>query len=363
MEDFIRSVMRGKVALSSKGVVVVPDIPSDGWHVSQKVVKQARQRKRQEAREFLPNEGFYDRMVRLGQDTIDLREFLLLEDEASKTALRTAKHLHALDHQLDLGSIARGFDVDEADLGMLWNWEQRERAFRYYAQDEIKQAIFERAERRKILVGNEDKFVFLQEPADLMPLLVYASLISEKARDKYPAIYFTNSDYERTGEIPIACDLRIEFSTKSAEDSILQAAMPALSLLTGFGVTYFMFFDGVRGFSVVVPHEAFPEKTKLAQIGHGNTVARLLPHLKRSMRMPGATCTPVKDPHALSLMPYSIHPQTGLACIPMQFSDLRSFSERDAWLGNVQVDNDWWNIPEGASEVTANFLKQMAPVV
>jgi len=41
---------------------------------------------------------------------------------------------------------------------------------------------------------------------------------------------------------------------------------------------------------------------------------------------------------------------------------LRFFSEEDAWMGNVQVDNEWWDVPEDASQVTANFLKQMAPL-
>ncbi len=362
MEDFIRSVMRGNIALSSRAVgVELPAAPSAGWQVDQKVVRQARARKRQEARQFLPNEGFYDRMVRFGQDMIDLREFLLLEDRASKLALRTAKHLHSMGQEHDLSAIARKFDVDEADLKMLWNWEQKERTFRYYAQDEIKQAIYELAERRKIRVGNEDKLVFLQEPADLMPLIVYAHLISERSRDEYPAIYSTNSLYERTGEIPISCDLKIEFSTRN-EEEILQAVTPVLSLLDGFGITYFMFFDGVRTPNVIIPYAAFPEKSKLASIAHDNALARLAPHLKRAMRVPGAACTLVRDYHALSIMPYSIHPQTGLACIPVQSSELRSFSEQDAWLGNVQVDNEWWDIPDDASDVTANFLKQMAPV-
>ncbi|MFC1717390.1 hypothetical protein ACFL6S_27265, partial [Candidatus Poribacteria bacterium] len=346
MEDFIRSVMRGNIALSSRSVAVdIPATPSSGWQVDQKVVRAARQRKRQEARQFLPNEGFYDRMVRLGQDMIDLREFLLLEDRASKLALRTVKHLRAMGQKLDLNSIAREFDVDESDLKLLWDWELKERAFRYYAQDEIKQAIYERAEMRKIRVGNEDKLVFLQEPADLMPLIVYAHLASKRARDEYPAVYSTNSLYERTGEIPISCDLKIEFSTRG-EDEILEAMTPVLSLLAGFGITHFMFFDGVKGPNAVIPYEAFPEKSKLASVAHDNALARLAPHLKRAMRVPGATCTLVRDPHALSLIPYSIHPQTGLACIPVQFSDLRSFSERDAWLGNVQVDNEWWDVPE-----------------
>jgi hypothetical protein len=58
-------------------------------------------------------------------------------------------------------------------------------------------------------------------------------------------------------------------------------------------------------------------------------------------------------------MPYSIHPQTGLACVPMHSSDINSFSDKDAWLSNVQVDNEWWEISEDAPVATANFLKQI----
>ena len=367
MQDFIKYVMRGQIALSSKAIatqlVTAPPETMEIWRVDPRIVRQARQRKRQAAREFLPNEGFYDRMVRIGQDMIDLREFLLLEDQSSKMALRTLKHLYNTGCEVNLSSIAKGFDVDEADLKLLWDWERKERAFRYYARDDIKQAIYALAEGRKLRVGNEDKLVFIQEPADLLPLIVYAHLRSAKPRDKYPALYFTNSKYERTGEIPIACDLKIEFSTKGEEESLWEAATPVLSLLAGFGITFFTFFDGVRGPNVMIPYEALSARVRLASVTHENNLAQLSPHLKRSMRMPGAACTLVRDPHALSLMPYSLHPRTGLACVPIQFSDLRSFSERDAWLGNVQVGNEWWDVPEDAADVTANFLKQMAPLM
>ena len=361
MQDFIKYVMRGSIALASKAVSIQPAGVVSEWNVNQKVVRQARQRKRMAAREFLPNEGLYDRMLRIGQDMIDLREFLLLEDHDSKTALRTLKHLHNTGQEVDLNSIARRFDVDEDDLKLLWNWDLKERAFRYYARDDIKQAIYEHAEGRKVRFGNEDKLFFLQEPADIMPLIAYAHLNSNGKRDEYPAVYFSNSKYERTGEIPIACDLRIEFGTQDGED-ILEAATPVLSLLSGFRITFFVLFDGVKDPCVTIPYEAFPEKAKLASIGHENALAKLSPHLKRSMRIPGASCTLVRDVHALSLMPYSIHPKTGLACVPVELSDLRFFSEEDAWLGNVQVDNEWWDVPEDASQVTANFLKQMAPL-
>jgi hypothetical protein len=367
MMDFIEYVMRGQIVLSSKAMTIETDIAlpetADRWQVDQKVVRQVRQQKRQAAREFLPNEGLYDKMVRLGQDIIDVREFLLLEDRSSKLALRTLKHLQNAGQEFDLASIAKRFDVDEDDLRLLWNWDLKERAFRYYAQDEIKQAIYDRAEGRKIRVGSEEKLFFLQEPADLLPLIAYDHLNDAKTPGQYPAIYFTNSRYERTGEIPISCDLKIEFSTRRAEESVLEAAMPVLSLLAGFGITFFMYFDGETGPNVIIPYEALPEKERLASITHDNIHARLSPHLKRSMRMPGAACTLVRDPHVLSIIPYSIHPRTGLACVPIEFSELNSFSEEDAWLGNVEVNNEWWDIPGDAAVATADLLKQMAPLV
>lgn len=362
MEDFIKYVMRGQVALSGEAAIQMPVAPSTrGLQVDQRMVHQVRLQKRQAAREFLPNEGFYDRMVRLGQDIIDLREFLLLEDWNTKTAMRAMRHLHHAGEEFSLSSMAKEFDVDESDLKMLWNWELNERAFRYYARDDIKQIIYALAEGRKIRVGNEDKLFFLQGPSDILPLIVYNHLMSDRVRTEYPAFYFTNSRYERTGEIPIACDLKIEFSTKTEEERVIEAAMPVISLLSGFEVIFFMFFDGVRGLNIMIPYQAFPAEAKLASIRHNNILIRLTPYLKHSMRTPGASCTLVRDPHAISLMPYSVNPNTGLACIPIQFSDLLSFTERDAWLGNVQVNNEWWDIPEDAPVATANFLKQIAP--
>jgi hypothetical protein len=98
----------------------------------------------------------------------------------------------------------------------------------------------------------------------------------------------------------------------------------------------------------------------MASIRHEDILNRLAPHLKRTMRMPGASCTLIRDCNALSLMPYSIHPKTGLVCVPIHISDLRSFSGIDAQLTNVQVDNDWWYIPDNAPVVMSNFFKQMS---
>ncbi|MCZ6680827.1 MAG: hypothetical protein O7E52_26655 [Candidatus Poribacteria bacterium] len=106
-----------------------------------------------------------------------------------------------------------------------------------------------------------------------------------------------------------------------------------------------------------------PSGAKLAAVRHENTLTQLSPYLKGSMRMPGATCTLVREPHAISLIPYTIHPRTGLACVPIGLSEFSSFDEKDAWLENVQVDNEWWHVPADAPAATAKFIKEMVPLM
>jgi len=355
MREFIKYVIGGRSVITSSKVA---DVQLPGLkikpEIDRKLIQQARQQKKMAAREFLPNEGYYDRMVRLGQDAIDLRELLLLNDNDIKVALRSVRHLSRTGQSVDIGLIARRFDVDEQDLRLLWDWERKN--LRYYARDDISQAIHEIASRRKMRVGSEEKMYFLQEAVDILPLVVYSQLIR---KDENTALYFTNSKYERTGEIPIACDIKIEFSTKS-KTCVFEAAAPVVSLLAGFDVTFFMYFDGVEGLNIIIPYESLPAEGKLASLRHESILIRLAPLLKRSMRMEGATCTLVRDCNAFSIVPYSLHPKTGLACMPLRTSDLRSFYLKDASPAKVEVDNEWWHIPDDAAIAMSGFLNQMA---
>lgn len=361
MSDFIQYIVKGHIVTSK-----VPDtmdiLPKDGkilWQPDQKLVQEAKQRKRMSAREFLPNEGFYDRMTRIGQDIVDMRELLLLDDASSKTALRALRHLNKSGRKFDIKSIASRFNIDDSDLSLLWKWEQMESVFKYYAREDVRQVIYALAEKRKIRVANQEKLVFLQEPMDILPLVAYSHIGTDGKKD-YPSFQYTTSRYERTGEIPITCDIKIEFHTKSETDSIIEAAEPVFSLLSGFGITFFIFFDGIKGFNVIIPYEALPEEAKLASARHETILNHLAPHLKRVMRMPGASCTLVRDCGALTLMPYSIHPQTGLVCVPIELSNLKSFDKSEAQIENIEIDSEWWDIPDDAPDTMASFFKQMS---
>ena len=260
--------------------------------------------------------------------------------------------------KIDIPTVAKLYGVDEEDLKFLWQWELNGRVFRYYGRDEVRQAIHEHAKFRKVRVGCEERAVALREPMDVLPLAVYAHFDANK-RAKYPAFTCTTSKYNLDGRAPISCDVFIYFITKHENESSFEAAQPVVAMLVGAGVTFFMFYDGISGPNIIIPFEAFPQDKNWVVRRHERMVGELSTYLKHFMRMPAATCRFAKDPHTFLPVPYSVHPDTGLACIPILPSEIHNFSTKDAWLGNTEVDNDWWDIPPDAQRNTKRFLEDV----
>jgi hypothetical protein len=353
MEKFINVVLRQRVITSVKRAAIpTPDERAKVEHIPKK-------RKPLFIPEsLLTNEAMYEQMVAVGQDRIDLREFLLLEARDIKDALRTLRRFQKGGNTVDIPKVAKLYGVDYEDLTFLWQWEKNEHIFRYYGSDEIRQAIYELTQSRKIRVGLEQRAVVLHEPMDVLPLAVYAHF-NARQRAKYPAFYCTASKFNPDGRVPISCDIYIYFTTKHPHESPFEAAQPVVAMLSGTGVTFFMYYDGKSGPNIVIPYEAFPEGGHWAVGRHEDMVEQLSNYLKRFMRMLGATCRLAKDPHTFLPVPYSIHPETGLAHIPIAPAEMHQFSPKAAWLGNTEVDNEWWNIPPDSQRKTERFLKDV----
>jgi hypothetical protein len=130
-------------------------------------------------------------------------------------------------------------------------------------------------------------------------------------------------------------------------------------MLSGTGVTFFMYYDGKSGPKIIIPYEAFPEVGRWAIARHETMVKQLSNYLKRFMRMPGATCRLAKAPYTFLSVPYSIHPETGLAHIPISPAEMHKFSPKATWPDKTEVDNEWWNIPPDAQRKTERFLKDV----
>ncbi len=356
MEDFIRTVLHGRVIISTKRVsLALRGQPTD----ARATVMRPRRRKPLLIPEsLLTNEALYEHMVEVGQDRIDLRDFLLLEEQNIKDALRMLRRFLKNGRKIDIPTVAKLYGVDGEDLRFLWQWELNERVFRYYGRDEVRQAIHEHAKFRKVRAGCEERAVVLHEPMDVLPLAVYAHFDANK-RAKYPAFTCTTSKYNLDGRAPISCDAFIYFITKHENESSFEAAQPVVAMLVGAGVTFFMFYDGISGPNIIIPFEAFPQDKNWVIKRHEQMVGELSTYLKHFMRMPGAACRFAKDPHTFLPVPYSVHPDTELACIPIIPSEIHNFSTKDAWLGNTEVDNDWWDIPPDAQRSTKRFLEDV----
>jgi hypothetical protein len=353
MEKFINAVLRQRVIISVKGAAIpLPDERAGVAHPPKKrkplLIPES----------LLTNEAMYEQMVAVGQDRIDLREFLLLEVRDIKDALRMLRRFQKSGNTVDIPKVAKLYGVDYEDLTFLWQWEKNERIFRYYGSDEIRQAIYELTQSRKIRVGLEQRAVVLHEPMDVLPLAVYAHF-DAKQRAKYPAFYCTASKFNPDGRVPISCDIYIYFTTKHPHESPFEAAQPVVAMLSGTAITFFMYYDGKSGPNIVIPYEAFPQTRGWAITHHETMVEQLSNYLKRFMRMPGATCRLAKDPHTFLPVPYSIHLETGLAHIPITPAEMHKFSPKSAWLNKIEVDNEWWNVPPDAQRKTERFLKDV----
>jgi len=353
MEEFINAVLHQRVIVSKKRAA----IPRADERVE--VAHPHKKRKPLLIPEsLLTNEAMYEHMVAIGQDRIDLREFLLLEIQDIKDALRMLRHFQKNGNTVNISKVAKLHGVDEDDLKFLWDWENNERIFRYYGSDEIRQAIYEITQSRKIRVGLEQRAVALREPMDVLPLAVYAHF-DARQRTKYPGFYCTASKFNPDGRVPISCDVYIQFTTKHSQESPFEAAQPVVAMLSGTGITFFMYYDGISGPNIIIPYEAFPQVGNWAIARHETMVEQLSKYLKSFMRMSGATCRIAKDPHTFLPIPYSVHPETGLAHIPIIHSEMHKFSPKAAWLGKIEVDNEWWNVPPDAQRKTERFLKDV----
>ena len=359
MEEFINAVLQRKVIVST---AVAGTIPRQGvprkaeWDI---IRAKRRQRRPTHVPAFLmTSEQLYEQMVKIGQDRIDWREFLLLEDEKAKAALRLLRRFKNDGRNVNVPGVAEFHDVDEEDLQFLWDWDLNEYIFRYYGQDEIRQAIYELAASRKVRVGNDERPIVIEEPMDVLPLAVYAHF-DAKVKSKIPSFSCTTSKYNPAGDVPMSSDILIYFTTKHKDESPFEAAEPVVALLSGNDMTFFMFYDGKRGPNIIIPYEAIPQNGGWVLPRHERTVAEISIYLKRFMRMPGATCRLSKNPHEFIPVPYSLHPGTNFVCTPIDPSEMHNFRQKDAWMGNTEVNNDWWNILPDAHRRTERFLRDV----
>jgi len=310
----------------------------------------------------------YQNLINAGQEYIARRKSLL-QNPQMLSALRMLRRLRDKDFTANPREIASKFSISEADLNFMLRWEKCGRVLRHYARTDVQQAMYSYAQNRKVCVGNLERLLYFKEPDDIFPLAAYICLKSDKPLD-YPAFYCTNAQFSTLNDEVTACDIIINIIAEDEETNLIRAAIPIISLLDSFGVNFLLKFDGYQSPEIIIPHSVVPRKEdkKKAKMRREtlikNNTARIISafghRLKPLMRNCGALCALPQSPYHCSLLPYSVHEETGVASMPMNVKDVRDFSHEMAWLGKLEVNLGWDEIPRDSAKRTERFLRDVA---
>ena len=310
----------------------------------------------------------YRNLIDVGQKYIERRKSLL-QNSQMLSALRMLQRLRQKGFIPNPKEIAHRCGIPEADLNFMLRWEKCGRVLRHYARADVQQAMYSYAQNRKVCVGNIQRLLYLKEPADIFPLAAHICLNSHEPLD-YPAFYCTNAQFNPLSDEITACDISINIIVESEEINSIKAAMPIISMLDSFGVAFLLKFDGYNAPEIIIPYSAIPIKNgnpkKLrseeskTKARHQNMIGAFAERLKPMMRRSSATCSLPQSPYHCSLLPYSVHEETGMASIPMNFKNIGNFSHKMAWLGKLEVTLDWDEIHQNAAKQTERFLRDVA---
>jgi len=313
--------------------------------------------------------GEYQHLVNAGREYIERRKSLLQTSQVI-SALRMLRRLRAKGFTPTPEEIAHKCHTSEIDLSFMLRWEKCGRVLRHYAREDVQQVMYDYAQNRKVCLGHLQRLLFLKEPDDIFPLAAYVCLNGDEPVD-YPAFYCTNAQFSTVSDEITACDIVINIIAENEETNLIKAAMTIISLLDTFGVTFLLKFDGYNAPEIIIPHSAIPikdNKKRKAKIRHEtfikNNTARMISafanRLKPIMRNCGALCSLPQSPYHCSLLPYSVHEETGMASVPMNLKDISNFSDEMAWLGKLEVDLDWDEIHQDSARRTERFLRDVA---
>ena len=312
--------------------------------------------------------GKYQHLVNIGQKYIEKRQSLLQKSQIL-SALRILRRLRTKGFTPEPKEIAHKSGISEIDLNFMLRWERCGRVLRHYARADVQQAMHNYAQNRKVCVGNLQRLLYLKDPTDIFPLATYICLNSGEPVD-YPAFYCTNAQFNALTDEITACDIVINIISENEDVNPIKAAMPIISLLDSFGVAFLLKFDGYNAPEIIIPYSAIsienqPFKKRKrweseAKARHQSMIGTFAARLKPMMRNCGATSSLPQSPYHCSLLPYSVHEETGMASIPMNLENIRNFSHKMAWLGKIEVNLDWDKIPQDAAKQTEKFLRDVA---
>jgi len=310
----------------------------------------------------------YEQMLKTGWQMFERRDELV-EKASVRAAVERLRGSHRQEGVVSVREAAMEHGVDAGDLWFLWRWTLREQVFAYYAREDVQEAMFLHAIDRKVRLGSEDVVVELVDPGDVLPLAAY--IHETQGGVDYPTFYCTNVRKDITTEDVIGCDVAVRIDGKGDGEAAERMARWAVSLLRRAGADFALLVGADGGSSaaagsgtsvantvkyVIIPSEAVP-----GMPGDEEEFAEVLQVVERSFKkaLPRAEGISVLPMGEFIPLFYSVNEVSGWANAPVRVDRLDAAPESGS-LSDVELTQDWWEIPgEASAEMEALFRQAL----
>ena len=229
-----------------------------------------------------------------------------------------------------------------------------ERIKSYYSRSDVQSAMYNYAKGRKISVLKNFRPMFsgstLRKPEDVLPIMMFYS----EELPLWPSMHGTVSRYDEDGS-PL-CDLVVEVDYKKSRVRCFNLTRPLIKLFQNLDLEFRIKYSGNASPHVIIPGEAFPEKWRRG--GDCRYLyAKLFDFFVDKIKEPKFIDRSFRNSNHFLRLAYSLNENTGLASVPIEIDEYDRFSWQSAYPESVIVLEDWWNIPEDASERTEQLIE------
>jgi hypothetical protein len=340
----------------------------------------------------------YEQMLKTGQEMFQRRDELMGKPNV-REAVEMLKTIHRKAGVVSTQEAAAKCEVDPEDLWFLWRWTLREDIFDYYARDDVQEAMFLHSIDRKVRLGNEDVAVELADPGDILPLAAY--IHETQGGVDYPTFYCTNTKRDATTGDIIDCDVAVRIDGRGDGIAADRMARSAISLLRQAGADFAVLIgaegEGVRERGdegareresvwlsarppapslsrplapssprsfmttryIVIPSEAVPGMPRVED-EFVRVIEAMERHFKKALPLSeGISVLPIGEYIPLF---YSVNETSGVANVPVRI-DKKDVEQMVDSLSDVQVMQDWWDIPGEASAEMAELFRKVGLLV
>ena len=231
-------------------------------------------------------------------------------------------------------------------------WPTKEELIGYYSRDDIVAVLYAQSRRWPILLEFCDDKRLLEATSEKDArdkILGWLQAYTREVRDAdklptYPALHLVRRVDHLAAEM--RCDYMIDMDDDDWREALAKLS-EILDVLDAHDVFYQIKFSGHTGPHLIIPAEAFPKRFRGRPFAEQFDVVcdKLKAFLPEFTDFPsGVRAT------------YSTHPCSGMVSTPLYREELLEFCPWMISIHDLEIDWDWFEVPEDAVERNERFL-------